>query len=86
MADILETTICLFNGDKVNEYGVSLGLGIPMKRKFSTLDGFYSKINFYADYTRKSVTGQSFTHDENYFTFGLSLNLYDNWFFKRKYD
>ena len=69
----------LFNGNKVNEYGVSMGVGIPMRRT-------YSKVNFYADYTRKSVTGQSFTHDENYFTFGLSINMYDRWFIKRKYD
>ena len=76
----------LFNGDKVNEIGASFGLGIPMKRRYSSLQNLYSKINFYVDYTRKSVTGQSFTHDENYFTFGLSLNLFDNWFLKRKYD
>ncbi len=69
----------LFNGDKVNEYGVSLGAGIPMRRTFS-------KVNFFADFTRKSVTGQSFNHYENYFTFGLSINLYDIWFLKRKYD
>ena len=69
----------LFNGSRINEYGVSLGVGIPMRRT-------YSKTNFYFDYTRKNVTGQTFTHIENYFTFGLSINLYDMWFLKRKYD
>lgn len=76
----------LFNGDKINETGVSIGFGVPIKRKYSSLPSFYSKINFFADFTRKSVTGQSFKHNENYFTFGLSLNLFDNWFLKRKYD
>jgi len=69
----------LFNGSDVNEMGVSLGVGIPIRRT-------YSKANFYVDYTRRSVTGQTFTHEENYFTFGLSINMYDFWFIKPKYD
>ncbi len=56
-----------------------MGVGIPMRRT-------YSKTNFYFDYTRKSLTGQDLTHNENYFTFGLSINLYDVWFLKKKYD
>ncbi|MCX6333260.1 MAG: hypothetical protein NT092_03050 [Bacteroidia bacterium] len=76
----------LLNGNKVNEYGASIGAGIPLRRRYSTPANFYSKIDFYIDYTRKSLTGAPFIHDENYFTIGLSLNLYDNWFFKRKYD
>ena len=69
----------VFNGEKVNEIGVSMGVGIPMRRT-------YSKTNFYFDYTRKSLTGQDLIHNENYFTFGLSINLYDVWFLKKKYD
>jgi hypothetical protein len=75
-----------FSGNKVNEFGASIGTGIPLKRKYSNPVSFYSKINFYFDYTRKSISGASFTYNENYFTFGLSLNTYDNWFIKRKYD
>lgn len=69
----------LFNGSKINEFGVSMGVGVPMRRSFS-------KTNFYADFTRKSLTGQPFTHNENYFTFGISINLFDVWFLKRKYE
>ncbi|MCU0462427.1 MAG: hypothetical protein MUF36_10515 [Bacteroidales bacterium] len=76
----------LLNGYKVNELGASIGAGLPMKRRYASPAAFYSKFNFYIDYTRKSMTGAPFVHDENYFTIGLSLNLYDNWFFKRKYD
>ena len=76
----------LLNGYKVDEYGASIGAGIPMRRRYKTAADFYSKINFYFDYTSRSMTGAPFVHNENYFTFGLSLNMYDNWFFKRKYD
>jgi hypothetical protein len=76
----------LLNDYKVNEFGASIGAGIPMKRRYASPAAFYSKFNFYVDYTRKSMTGAPFIHNENYYTIGLSLNLYDNWFFKRKYD
>jgi hypothetical protein len=76
----------LLNDNEVNEYGVSIGAGIPMKRRYSSPAAFYSKFNFFIDYTSKSLSGAPFTHKENYYTIGLSLNMYDNWFFKRKYD
>jgi hypothetical protein len=76
----------IINENEVNEYGVSIGVGIPMKRRYASPAAFYSKFNFFADYTRKSLSGAPFTHKENYFTAGLSINMYDNWFFKRKYD
>jgi hypothetical protein len=63
----------------VNEFGASIGAGIPLRRT-------YSKINFYIDYTRKSVTGAPYIYNENYFTIGASINMYDFWFVKRKYD
>jgi hypothetical protein len=69
----------LFNGSGVKETGVSFGLGIPMRRT-------YSKTNFFADYTRKNITDQPFTHTENYFSFGISINMYDFWFIKRRYE
>jgi hypothetical protein len=69
----------LIDGNKVNEFGASIGAGIPLRRT-------YSKINFYIDYTRKSVTGAPYIYNENYFTIGASINMYDFWFVKRKYD
>ena len=59
--------------------GLSIGAGIPMRRS-------YSKVNFFADFSRRSLEGATFTYKEDYFTFGLSLNMYDMWFLKRKYD
>jgi hypothetical protein len=44
-----------------------------------------SKANFFVDFTRRSAATSSL-HTEDYVTFGASLNLYDWWFVKRKYD
>jgi len=74
----IEDNYLVINGDQVKETGISLGIGIPMRRTAS-------KANFFIDFTRRSGAG-SIMHTENYFTMGASLNLYDYWFQKRKYD
>jgi hypothetical protein len=65
----------IINGEQLKEYGASIGLGIPLR----TL----SKVNLFIDFTRK--TGISL-HNEDYLSMGISLNLYDFWFLKMKYD
>ena len=74
----LEDNYLVIKGDQVKEAGISFGIGIPMRRSAS-------KTNFFIDYTKRSGAG-SLMHTENYFTMGASLNLYDYWFQKRKYD
>ena len=74
------------DGYKVKEFGFSIGAGIPLRRRYPNPANFYSKVSTYIDYTRRSVSGAPYEHKENYFTIGLSLNLYDNWFIKRRYD
>ncbi len=70
----------IINGEQVKEYGVSAGIGIPMRRT-------YSKTNIFFDYTKRTGPSAQNLHTENYFTFGISLNLYDPyWFIKKKYD
>jgi hypothetical protein len=69
----------VINGEQLKEYGASIGFGVPLRRSLSTT-------NFYFDITRKTGAAGSSLHTENYFTFGISLNLYDFWFIKRKYD
>lgn len=66
-------------GNPVKEKGVSIGVGIPLRRT-------YSKVNFFADYTQRSLDGGSIIHKEDYFTFGLSINMFDIWFLKQKYN
>jgi hypothetical protein len=69
----------IIHNDQIKEYGASFGLGLPMRRTFS-------RTNIFFDYTRKSGSGVSIDHFEHYFTMGASLNLYDFWFVKRKYE
>lgn len=69
----------LLNGEQVKETGVSIGLGIPLRRSLS-------KANIFADYTRRSGETQARLHSENYFTIGASINLYDWWFLQRRYE
>ncbi len=69
----------IINNDQIKEYGFSLGLGLPMRRS-------YSRTNLFFDYTRRNGPGGSLMHFENYFSMGASLNLWDAWFMKRKYE
>jgi hypothetical protein len=70
----------IINGKQIKEYGMSAGIGIPMRRT-------QSKTNIFFDFTRRTGSSANDLHTENYFTFGISLNLYDPyWFIKRKYD
>jgi len=75
----VEETYLLIDGEQVKEAGVSLGVGIPIRRTFS-------KANFFFDYSRRSGPAGSTLHRENIFTVGASLNFFDRWFLKRKYD
>ena len=69
----------VIDGKQVKEAGVSIGFGLPLRRSFS-------KTNIFFDFTKKSVSGETIVINENYFTVGISLNLYDRWFIQRKYD
>lgn len=69
----------IVDGNQTREYGASMGLGIPLRRSAS-------KVNIYFDYTNKSGSSSTSLHYENFFTMGISLNLYDFWFLKRKYE
>lgn len=74
-----EDNYLIINGDQVKQIGVSAGIGLPMRRSLS-------KTNLFIDYTKKSGSSSGSLHSENYLTVGISLNLYDFWFIKRKYD
>jgi hypothetical protein len=70
----------VLDGHQIKEIGISAGLGLPMR-------GVLSKTNLFLDYTKKTGSLTNITHVENFYTFGISLNFYDAfWFIKRKYD
>jgi hypothetical protein len=74
----IEDNYLVLNGDQIKEIGASFGIGLPLPRSLS-------KVNLFIDYTKRSGSGE-LLHNENYFTMGASLNLYDFWFMKRKYE
>ena len=75
----IEDNYLVINGTQIKEYGITAGLGLPMGRTLS-------KTNLFFDYTRKSGSISNNPHIEDYYTFGISLNFYDNWFIKRRYE
>jgi hypothetical protein len=72
----------IVNGEQLKEYGASIGVGVPLRR----LATMPSMLNVYLDFTRKTGSLANSLHNEDYLTIGLSLNLYDNWFLKKKYE
>lgn len=69
----------LINGSQIREYGFSCGLGLSMRYAVS-------KTNLYFDFTRRKGDLSKGLHNENIYSIGVSLNLYDWWFRKRKYE
>ncbi|MDX9902892.1 MAG: hypothetical protein RB288_02295 [Bacteroidales bacterium] len=68
----------LIEGDKLNEYGITFGAGIPMRRS-------KSRITLFVDLSGRGGTDDSMVR-ESRITVGASLNLFDYWFLKAKYD
>ena len=73
-----EQTYFNFAGTKINETGISFGLGIPIKRT-----GTHLHLSF-------EVGGRGTTEhnliQEKYYRFSLGLTINDRWFIKPKYD
>jgi len=66
-------------GYQLKEKGASFGVGIPLRRTIS-------RLNLFVDYTQISAPKESGLHSENMINIGGSLNFYDRWFFKRRYN
>lgn len=65
------------NFTEIKDFGISFGLGIPLKQ--------LSTVNLGFEYGKRGTTENNLIQ-ENYFNFRLSLSLTDNWFVKRKID
>lgn len=66
------------NNKHINEFGISFGFGLPMKKTKSTLN-----VAFEAG-GKGTITNNLIR--ENYFRFSVGASLFDRWFLKRKYD
>jgi len=69
----------VLNGIQLKEYSLTAGFAIRLKNSIS-------KATFYFDYTRREGDISKGLHNENIYSVGASLNLYDFWFIKRKYE
>ncbi len=59
------------------ELGISFGIGLPMRRSLSGLNlGF--------EYSLRSASSSELFR-ENFFRFNIGINVYERWFFKRKF-
>lgn len=65
------------NFTSINDFGMSFGLGLPLKRM--------STVNLGLEYGQRGTTANNLIQ-ENYFNFRLSLSLSDRWFVKRQID
>ena len=72
-----EETGLLVNNEKINNFGISFGLGIPVS-------GF-SNVNLNFEYGKRGTLNAGLV-EENYFNAKISLSLNERWFIKRKYD
>lgn len=65
------------NFTSINDFGMSFGLGLPLKR--------LSNVNLGLEYGKRGTTSNNLIQ-ENYFNFRLSLSLSERWFVKRQID
>ena len=73
-----ENSYLLVNNQQVKDFGISFGVGLPVYRSNST-------INVSAELGRRGSTKSNLVR-ENYIKLNLSVNLYDFWFVKRRFD
>jgi hypothetical protein len=66
-----------FNEQHLTEFGISFGIGLPIKKSKST-------INLSASMGKRG-TIQYGLIQENFIRFTLGVNVFENWFFKSKY-
>lgn len=73
-----EETGLNINGESIEEFGISFGLGLPLGRTFSN-------INFGFEAGRRGTTNSGLV-EETFLNIFVSLSLSDKWFEKRLYD
>ena len=76
-----EKTGIVVNNQNINQYGVTLGLGLPLAHNGSS---FY-KVNFTADIGRRGTLDNALIR-ETYINIHLNFTLNDKWFAKYKFD
>lgn len=73
-----ENSYLMINNQQIKEIGMGFGVGLPFPKSKSTA-------NLAVEIGKRGTTEENLVKN-NYTKFSLYLNLYDYWFFKRKFD
>ncbi len=73
-----EDSYLVINNQNIKEFGMSFGVGLPVYRSNST-------INISAEIGKRGSTKNNLIR-ENFLKLNMSVNLYDLWFIKRRFD
>lgn len=76
-----------FNGQAIEEIGISFGLGIPMLKNIKLTSGtvpMISMLNLTAEWVTRGTTGSELVQEEM-IRLSIGLNFNDKWFIKRKF-
>ncbi len=73
-----ENSYLQFDDQQIKDFGISFGVGLPVYRSSST-------INISAELGRRGTKKNNLVV-ENYAIINLSVNLFDRWFIKRRFD
>jgi hypothetical protein len=76
-----KTSYLTVNEKDINEYGITFGLSLPMKRTDTAIPG----LNFGLEYGKRG-SAEGGLVEEKFVNFNLGITINDRWFIKRKYD
>jgi hypothetical protein len=65
------------NNHALSEFGISFGLGIPLRRSLSSL-----RVGF--EYAQRGTTDQNLIK-EDFFRINIGINIYEHWFLRRRF-
>ena len=65
------------NGHALDEFGISFGLGIPLRRSLST-------INIGFEMSQRGTTEHNLIQ-ENFYRFNIGVSVYERWFMRRRF-
>ena len=74
----------MVNDQSINDFGITFGLGIPLRRYTDAFANF-SNVNIGFEYGRRGTKNSNLIQ-EDYFNISLSLSFNDKWFQRRKYN
>lgn len=75
------TAYLSINNTDINEYGITFGLGLPIKRTDTSMPGLHLGV----EYGNRGVASNGLVQ-ETFVNFNIGLTINDRWFIKRKYD